>query len=389
MIDELWHDYHGTTIESILINCHYPVTPTSFMLQWGVIVKLPPGLSEAQADRVAAKFAKFIGLGFEQDVEIWQHKARMDNPLLCAEDGAVYQLRRWYEQFYTDVEDIAPGHGRALRVRGGHHPCRGRVGGRGRGEPRPAAGASPLTRRDPATKAAGPTSGTPSYRRVECDRCAAAVQVAKFSAQHTSVQWSPASVRACAEFTARAADGEQSALIGTCASLRGPASTARWPRAAWRCPRHDRAAAVTGPRAYHQVPVAEVISETDEACSLVLAVPPELASAFSYRPGQFLTVRVPDGDGRLGGPVLLAVELAAHRGPADDHRQADQPTATPPTGSPTTCGPAACLTCCRPPGRSARNHWRVTSCCSPPAAGSPRSSRSSSRRWRPGAAGSC
>jgi 3-ketosteroid 9alpha-monooxygenase subunit A len=108
MIDELWHDYHGSTIQSILINCHYPVTPTSFMLQWGVIVKLPAGLPEAQADRVAGKFAKFIGLGFEQDVEIWRHKSRIDNPLLCAEDGAVYQLRRWYEQFYTDVADISP-----------------------------------------------------------------------------------------------------------------------------------------------------------------------------------------------------------------------------------------------------------------------------------------
>jgi 3-ketosteroid 9alpha-monooxygenase subunit A len=108
MIDELWHDYHGSTIQSILINCHYPVTPTSFMLQWGVIVKLPAGLPEGHADRVAGKFAKFIGLGFEQDVEIWRHKSRIDNPLLCAEDGAVYQLRRWYEQFYTDVEDISP-----------------------------------------------------------------------------------------------------------------------------------------------------------------------------------------------------------------------------------------------------------------------------------------
>ena len=58
------------------------------------------------------------------------------------------------------------------------------------------------------------------YRRVECDRCAAAVEVAKFSAQQTSVQWSPASVRACAEFAAREAAGEQSALIDTCASLR-------------------------------------------------------------------------------------------------------------------------------------------------------------------------
>jgi 3-ketosteroid 9alpha-monooxygenase subunit A len=106
MINKLWHDYHGTTMESVLINCHYPVTPDSFLLQWGVIVKRPPGLSEAQGDRVAAKFANFIGLGFQQDVEIWTHKSRVDNPLLCAEDGPVYQLRRWYEQFYLDVEDV-------------------------------------------------------------------------------------------------------------------------------------------------------------------------------------------------------------------------------------------------------------------------------------------
>jgi len=108
MINQLWHDYHGTTMESVLINCHYPVTPDSFMLQWGVIVKRPPGLSDARAAKVAAKFADFIGLGFRQDVEIWTHKSRVDNPLLCAEDGPVYQLRRWYEQFYLDVEDVAP-----------------------------------------------------------------------------------------------------------------------------------------------------------------------------------------------------------------------------------------------------------------------------------------
>ena len=108
MIDNLWHDYHGMSVESVLINCHYPVTPTSFMLQWGVIVKRPPGLSDEQAARFGAKFGKFVGIGFEQDVEIWLHKSRVDNPLLCAEDGAVYQLRRWYEQFYRDTADIEP-----------------------------------------------------------------------------------------------------------------------------------------------------------------------------------------------------------------------------------------------------------------------------------------
>jgi hypothetical protein len=58
------------------------------------------------------------------------------------------------------------------------------------------------------------------YRRIGCDRCAATVLVVKFSQQHTSVQWSPASVRACAEFSAKTAAGEQTALIDTCVSLR-------------------------------------------------------------------------------------------------------------------------------------------------------------------------
>jgi 3-ketosteroid 9alpha-monooxygenase subunit A len=47
-------------------------------------------------------------MGFEQDVEIWRNKTRIDNPLLVEEDGPVYQLRRWYEQFYVDAADVTP-----------------------------------------------------------------------------------------------------------------------------------------------------------------------------------------------------------------------------------------------------------------------------------------
>jgi 3-ketosteroid 9alpha-monooxygenase subunit A len=50
----------------------------------------------------------FVKMGFEQDVAIWKNKARIDNPLLCEEDGPVYHLWRWYEQFYVDVADVAP-----------------------------------------------------------------------------------------------------------------------------------------------------------------------------------------------------------------------------------------------------------------------------------------
>ena len=56
---------------------------------------------------------------------------------------------------------------------------------------------------------------------VECARCGAAVLAAKFSPQHTSIQWSAAAVRACAEFGAlAAARGRPSALVEGCASLR-------------------------------------------------------------------------------------------------------------------------------------------------------------------------
>jgi len=69
--------------------------------------------------------------------------------------------------------------------------------------------------------AAAPADDRPwRYTGVRCARCGAVVQVAKFSLQHTSVQWTPEAVLACAEFAATVAAGGSSALIATCASLR-------------------------------------------------------------------------------------------------------------------------------------------------------------------------
>ncbi|MFN2561783.1 MAG: Rieske 2Fe-2S domain-containing protein [Jatrophihabitans sp.] len=106
MINWLWNDFKGTTVESVLVNCHYPIDQNSFLLQYGVMVKKLPGVDREMANTIAGKFAKSFKVGFEQDVAIWQNKSRIDNPLLCEEDGPVYQLRRWYEQFYVDVADV-------------------------------------------------------------------------------------------------------------------------------------------------------------------------------------------------------------------------------------------------------------------------------------------
>jgi 3-ketosteroid 9alpha-monooxygenase subunit B len=61
-------------------------------------------------------------------------------------------------------------------------------------------------------------------------------------------------------------------------------------------------------REYYQVPVAEVVRETGDACSLVLDVPPALAGTFGYRPGQFVTVRVPS---ELCGSVARCYSLSS------------------------------------------------------------------------------
>jgi 3-ketosteroid 9alpha-monooxygenase subunit A len=78
------------------------------MLQWGAIVEKPKGLDEETTEKLARVFTEGVSKGFLQDVEIWKHKTRIDNPLLVEEDGAVYQMRRWYQQFYVDVADVTP-----------------------------------------------------------------------------------------------------------------------------------------------------------------------------------------------------------------------------------------------------------------------------------------
>ena len=50
---------------------------------------------------------------------------------------------------------------------------------------------------------------------------------------------------------------------------------------------------------YHSLTIAEVVDETSEAKSLVFSVPAGLEDVFRYRPGQFLTLRIPHADGVL------------------------------------------------------------------------------------------
>ena len=106
-ITEMTGAMNGQPIHSILLNCHAPIDLDSFTLRYGVLVKKIPGLSEEQNREMAKAYVAQAQAAFYEDVAIWHSKTRVDNPLLCDGDGPVYQLRRWYEQFYTDVEALS------------------------------------------------------------------------------------------------------------------------------------------------------------------------------------------------------------------------------------------------------------------------------------------
>jgi 3-ketosteroid 9alpha-monooxygenase subunit B len=56
------------------------------------------------------------------------------------------------------------------------------------------------------------------------------------------------------------------------------------------------------------VRVSEVIRETADACSLVLEMADDAGADFSYRPGQFVTLRIPGGP---DGPIARSYSLAS------------------------------------------------------------------------------
>lgn len=64
----------------------------------------------------------------------------------------------------------------------------------------------------------------------------------------------------------------------------------------------------TGPARTHRLRVVQVIAETADAHSLVLEAPPESADRFAYRPGQFLTLKLPGADGK---PAARCYSLAS------------------------------------------------------------------------------
>lgn len=97
---------NGTSISTHLLVTHIPVNTEKFDIRFGVMCRKDPSLSEAENQAIVDEYTQMNVESFIQDVEIWDNKVRVDNPLMCKGDGPVHMVRDWYSQFYMDVADI-------------------------------------------------------------------------------------------------------------------------------------------------------------------------------------------------------------------------------------------------------------------------------------------
>ena len=98
----------GTPMTVHLLVSHVPVHTELFHINFGVMVKKVKGKSEAESQAMLDQYFQTNIDAFQQDVDVWNNKVRVDNPLMCDGDGPINMVRKWYSQFYLDVADIPP-----------------------------------------------------------------------------------------------------------------------------------------------------------------------------------------------------------------------------------------------------------------------------------------
>lgn len=108
LLSRLLRKTEDDEIEAYIILGQLPISENEFDLRMLTCARNRPELSAEENAERSKKIGDAMRAGTMEDVQIWRTKTRIDNPLLCDGDGPVYQLRRWYEQFFVDRADIRP-----------------------------------------------------------------------------------------------------------------------------------------------------------------------------------------------------------------------------------------------------------------------------------------
>jgi 3-ketosteroid 9alpha-monooxygenase subunit A len=90
-------DFRGY-LNAYLINAHTMIDEDTLDLRFGVSLQAKEGVEDIETFGKA--YVDNLTTGFMEDVAIWENKVFRDVPLLCASDGPIMKLRKWYHQFY-------------------------------------------------------------------------------------------------------------------------------------------------------------------------------------------------------------------------------------------------------------------------------------------------
>ena len=90
-------DFQGY-LNAYLVNAHTMIDANTLDLRFGVSLRKRDDIEDLEAFGKA--YVDNLTTGFLEDVEIWENKVFREVPVLCAGDGPIMKLRKWYHQFY-------------------------------------------------------------------------------------------------------------------------------------------------------------------------------------------------------------------------------------------------------------------------------------------------
>ena len=90
-----------------LLVSHIPVDMGNFVINFGVMMQKDPQASEAENKAMVEAYTEKNIESFQQDVEVWNNKCIIDNPLMCDGDGPINLVRKWYSQFMTNIAEVS------------------------------------------------------------------------------------------------------------------------------------------------------------------------------------------------------------------------------------------------------------------------------------------
>jgi 3-ketosteroid 9alpha-monooxygenase subunit A len=102
-----WQAQDSKQFDSLILTAWCPIDETTLEYWFGVIVRANGAQFTPEIIEQAAQgYCKASYDAFMEDVFIWERKLYRPEPVLCAGDGPLAQLRRWYTQFYTDRAQV-------------------------------------------------------------------------------------------------------------------------------------------------------------------------------------------------------------------------------------------------------------------------------------------